>query len=441
MKIIRLFFGALIWAMVPVYAYADCSGTGDGIEGFIEWFLCALVTFIIGLFSACQEVPNFTGFKSSTIQLNVSSHQWINTGTTVPAGTAMQIHWGAEIGPQGVVVNPMRYAVMYRIDPRFARPQLFILTYNYNTNKYDSDFHLYNGGSLVSEQAGNNPLATSTKNYDNYFNFVNRYQMQVNPNDIVNISLIPSTTFLNYATSFNGNELVGSNMVANISTATGLNDNNIMYLDSTTYCNGLTAAKGCAAASLNPATSVYALGAAASSNLVAGILYDDAPSAICTAGSTGSNFQTPAYSANVTNYTYNPCVYDVGRAMPISVGGVVIKDVYTPFTYSNITGHNFFSYQATGGGALDFIAPSSDTYSMPISGMYQNQLMSGWAQLVSQQGGVVVDDVTSALAGVNTSTLYAGRYMMDIVVGGGNVSDFDAQNIIQVQYVLLQRIQ
>ena len=437
MKIIKLFFGAFLWAVAPTYAYADCSSSGGGIQGFIDWILCAIVSFFLGIFSSCQEVPDFTGFQSGTMQLDVTqSGQWVATDATVTENTAIQIHWGAEVGAQGVVVSPMRYAVMYRIDPRFARPQLFILTYNYSTNKYDSDFHLYNNGSLVTDQSGGNPLLNVINDYDNYFNFVNRGTMQVNANDIVNISLISSSAFLNYSSAFNGQELVGKDTIANISTKTNLRDNNIMYLDSATYCNGLNA-KGCVSSSSNPATTLYALDAVSSSNLISGILYDTVPSSVCPAGATGPNFQVPAYSANVRNYTYQPCVYDAGRAMPISVGGTIVKNVYSPFTYSNITGNNFFSYQSTGGGALDFISPSSDPYFIPISGMYENQLMSSWPQLAQPNSILNSSDIASALAGSNTSALYAGRYMMDVVIGGGNVSQFNAQNNLQLQYIIV----
>lgn len=45
------------------------GGDTDGLNAFIKWILDTLLSFIIGVFSPCQEVPDFTSFKSGTKSL------------------------------------------------------------------------------------------------------------------------------------------------------------------------------------------------------------------------------------------------------------------------------------------------------------------------------------------------------------------------------------
>jgi type IV secretion system protein VirB6 len=90
------------------------------------------------LFSSCVEVPDYIAFNKNAITLSSSqSNKWIATGIHVSEGKLLQLQWDvANLKP-----NIKKYTVLYRIDPRFSRPQVFIQKYDYKEQKFVSDFH------------------------------------------------------------------------------------------------------------------------------------------------------------------------------------------------------------------------------------------------------------------------------------------------------------
>lgn len=434
------------YSEAPAFALTDdvVGGGEDGIEGFISWIVDTLFSFVGGIFLPCHEVPDFTSFQSGSKILDLTTPgKWVSTGDSMTSGKAMKINWTT----QGSSAKARKYMVIYRIDPRFARPQTFIVKYNYNTGNYDSDFHQYLGGKLVANQLDANPqgqaFTGSIKNNNDYFNFVNRSPISVSAGEVVNISLIGMSDFLNAvgASGFTG-ELsnVGTNATAIYTSTGGLQDNKIIYLDAWTWCGGGYASDGLPYQCLNispgvpqpignPDQYTYNNTSASKSRLFGKLDLKSnrlitLPS--CADNATGKNFQTPSYSAGYAgSYNYAPCLYDHGRTMAISVGGNVVKSPYTPFTHSNSSGADFFYYQG-GTGTLDFV---DTTNAIPINGMFANQLMSSWTWTNS----------SDVMANIDTTTkvLYAGRYIMDIVIGNGNVGDFDQQNDISVEYQIM----
>ena len=417
------------------------GGGGGGIEGFMNWVLDTFISFFLALVSDCHEVPDFTSFRSGSRSLDLTSNKWIPTNFEVTSGKAMKINWTT----QGAIAQARKYLVMYRIDPRFARPQIFILKYQYPTSNpltketYESDFHTYLNGKLSADQSVislGKDFTDRIKNNNNYFNFVNRSKITVNEGDVVNISLIGMNDFINKSPAFQG-ELagVGNNAAAIYTSTGGLPDNKIMYLDAITWCKGgatndpnppyLCSQNGAIG---NPAA--YTYNHTSFKTRILGILdinsnrFLTTPS--CPDGAKGPNFQTPPYTIGQNDYTYNPCLYDRGRTMPISIGGNVIKDTYTPFTHSNASGIDFFYYQG-GAGSLDFVDTQN---AIPINGMFANQLSSNW----------LWTDSNNVMSNINTTTqmLYAGRYIMDIVIGNGSVGAFDQQNAIGLQYSIMK---
>ena len=431
---------AVTYTEAPALSLDANGGGGDagGIEGFITWILETLLSFVIGLFSPCQEVPDFTSFKSGTKSLDLTSGQWVSTGAWVTSGKAMKINWTT----QGATARVRKYAVMYRIDPRFSRPQIFILKYKYPTSvaaeTYESDFHTYSGGQIAANQSVvsvGQAFADRLKNNNNYFNFVNRSKINISAGDVVNISLVGMNDFINKSPAFKGDLAAAGNNVASIYTSTGgLPDNKIIYLDAITWCKGGSAGDPnppyiCSNSGAPGNTETYTYNNANLKTRIMGILDVNSTRFLstppCPEGAKGKNFQTPNYTEGQNDYTYKPCLYDRGRTMPISIGGNIVKNVYTPFTHSNASGIDFFYYKG-GAGVLDFVDPQN---TIPANEMFPNQLSSNWAWTNS----------ADVISNINTTTkvLYAGRYIMDIVIGNGSVGAFDQQNAIGVQYKIM----
>ena len=84
-----------------------------------------------GLFG-CIEVPVFAGMHQASHSLELdNSGNWVSTGVRVEDGKLLQIEWLTK----GVLPRPAKYRVLYRIDPRFATPQIFIQKYDFSTKK------------------------------------------------------------------------------------------------------------------------------------------------------------------------------------------------------------------------------------------------------------------------------------------------------------------
>ena len=126
MKLIRsLVIILLLGVHVNVYAAAD-----DDRFGWMNSTFDSITTFIAG----CIEVPQFASITKNTHSLNLNnSGEWVSTGTYVAKDKLLQIEWSTK----GVQPRPAKYKVLYRIDPRFAKPQIFIQRYDYAQDKYD----------------------------------------------------------------------------------------------------------------------------------------------------------------------------------------------------------------------------------------------------------------------------------------------------------------
>jgi len=323
----------------PAFALTDqmVGGGEDGVEGFVSWVIDTLLSFVVGVFLPCHEVPDFTNFQRGSKILSLSTPgKWVSTGASMTSGKAMKINWTT----QGSTNKARKYRVVYRIDPRFARPQTFILKYNYNTDSYDSDFHQYLGGKLLANQSVANPqgqdFIDAIKNNNDYFNFVNRSPIIVNSGDIVNISLIGMVDFLDAggASGFAG-ELsnAGTNATAIYTSTGGLSDNKIIYLDAWTWCGGGYASDGLPYQCLNISPGVpqpmgnpdqYTYNNTGTKSRLFGKLdlnsnrLTTLPS--CVDDAKGKNFQIPSYNSIYSGiYKYSPCLYDRGRTMAISV--------------------------------------------------------------------------------------------------------------------------
>jgi len=373
----------------------------------------------------CLEVPTFTSFQEGQIGIDlVTSGTWQSTGNMVEKGKLLQINWStAELTPQ-----PRRYLVLYRIDPRFSVPQVFIKTYNYTTAQFEvpgfPGFSTANNGIIPPDKNLDALSFTNMTNYVNYFNYANgNPKIQVNAGDVVNISLVNKGNFFTPSTSTlpsTLNNILAQELDSSIFAPSALYtesnlgnfDNTIIYSSAEQVCNIIDASRTSVCTGTGSATKYNNLGnnALVGKPMIASVLQNFI-----------SMINTCPANSNLN--TSPTCYYNQGRGMVITVGGQIIKTSDQSFVSNGNTQNSFIYYQAISGGALDFSSNWQTT------GMFSGStLMSEWSKNFL--------DYSSFTNFINTSTwsanfLYFGRYAMIVEIGNGatTISPGDQQNI------------
>jgi type IV secretion system protein VirB6 len=430
LKIFKIYVAKLLLAVMlivgqPAHASAlDLSWLEDGIQELFQF-----------LFSTCLQVPNFNSFTTGNIVMDLErSGEWIDVGTSVVGGKMLKLQWGTN----GITTKPRKYMIVYRIDPRFTRPQLFIVKYNYSTRQYESDFHRFNNSVLIHHEArGNSALSSRATASNNYFYFQQgRSPISIYPGDVINIALVNMADFMTLSSGrseFISEITPNSADVASIFTTTGLRDNQILYSDSATWCNYISANPANftseARCTTDPATGeeLFA-GPQSSYNRFVGIMEPVASANIlalqsCPANANGSS-------------TNPPCFYDKGRGMKIIAANREIKSTFTPFIHSDLTQKDFFYYKSDGEGILDFLT------NIPINNMFLNfpQHMLAWSN--NTDFGASAATVGSYLASDKgyvdgmSKYLHLGRYVMMVDIGNNNAS-FTQRDDITLEYQVL----
>jgi type IV secretion system protein VirB6 len=424
--IVRLLLAVMLVVGQPAHANAD----------FVDWIENTFEDLFKFLFSSCMEVPNFNSFATGNVVMDLEqSGKWVNVGNSLVGGKMLKLQWST----QWVKTQTRQYIIMYRIDPRFTRPQLFILKYNYSTKKYESDFHRFNNGILAQYQAnGEKDFATRATKYGNYFYFQNgRDAININEGDVINITLVKMSDFL--ALSSQGSEFrselnPSESNIASVFTQTGIKDNGILYSDSNSWCNYVAQNPEDfinVRCMTDPDTgSELFAGRQNSYNRFVGIMDSVTRANILTLPSCPEN-------ANGSS-TNPPCIYDRGRGMKIIAANKEIKSTFTPFIHSKFIDQDFFYYKSNDKGVLDFVT------SIPINNMFQNfpQDMSLWhsnpdygASAANVQSYLLSDP--GYVAGMS-KFLHLGRYIMMVNVGSGDpVSGITQQENITLEYQVL----
>jgi type IV secretion system protein VirB6 len=411
---------------------------------FTTWLLNTILSFFVPFFidPSCINPPDlqsmqsdsrsfFVGQVPNSTKVISGSGVWINTGAKVSIGQTLQINWTTD----GINSNIRKYAALYRIDPRFSNPQLFILKYNYLTNSYDSDFHQYMNGKLLAYQAGTSVDSFNTKitNLNNYFNFVNRDKIAISAGEVVNISLTTIDTFLQYSPAFNA-ELGSTNgdlMIVN--TRTNLPDNNVAYLGAETLCRGQSGTLPSYYCAMIGNDYIY--NTSNYINRITGILDINGVginATICPEGDVGPNFQD-------NNNQYIPCFFNGGILMPITINNSIIKPLYAPFTYSSISGKYFFNIESDSNGYIEFVDNNNQISNNNLFHNF-NPLMSSWDANYGASTSAVQTYLEQSIAGRYNSeslNIYGGRYIMDITIGNGNGVSNAQRDGIKVEYMVL----
>ncbi|MFK7973830.1 MAG: type IV secretion system protein [Rickettsiaceae bacterium] len=401
-------------------AYADADNSR------FDWMNLKLSN-ITSAIPSCIEVPRFASMHEQSTALNLDdNNQWRPTGAYVSEGKLLQMEWSS----RGIQIRPSKYKVMYRIDPRFAVPQIFIQKYNYDSKKYISDFHQFHSGALLRYQ--NVPEMTLHQrliDFDNYFQFQGRPKIPVKKNDVINITLDNSGEYFSADSEMN-QELGSLDDFRVIYTDTSLSENRLIYTSAQQFCqegikdNGLAYTMSCAA--------------------YGDQLYWDV----------GYNLKT--FTGRIQNRDFNInkqnisrcadsdqgldsnalCYYDLGRGFEITVGGTRIKGLTEKFVHSPFLSKDFLYYKSDIDGDLDFQT------SWPIEGMYNGpQLMKDWWQDIIKGNpdpftyAVLFNKIKPQLT---MNFLHFGRYLMNIEIGNSAAmvtkEDVDA---INVEYIIM----
>ncbi|MGX6959862.1 MAG: type IV secretion system protein [Rickettsia endosymbiont of Pentastiridius leporinus] len=444
MKILRSLILLVLFMTSPAKGGDDFAWMSSSIGGLKSLF-------------GCIEVPTFTNFQEGKIGISLSSSGvWQSTGNNVEKGKLLKIDWSTT----GLTPEPRRYLVLYRIDPRFSVPQVFIKTYNYTTSQFEvlgfPGFSTANNGVIPPDKDLDGLSFTNMSKYVDYFNYNNgNAKIQVNIGDIVNISLAnkgdfftPSTpTIPNTLDNILTKELDNSIFAASaLYTESNLGnfENRIIYSSAEQICKIINPSKSMTDDSNITKTADFTKAVNSknvntlSTNVCSGTgsatRYNNVGNAALLGKPMGGdilqNFMSLINVCPANSNKDSPaCYYDQGRGMVIKVGGQIIKSRDQSFVNNSNTKSSFIYYQATSGGAMEFASE------WQTNGMFSRSvLMSDWNRTFS--------DYTSFANFINTgdwstSFLYFGRYAMIVEIGNGSntISPGDQQNI-KLEYLI-----
>jgi type IV secretion system protein VirB6 len=413
----KIILTILLWMSALPLAYGEDDSKND-------WMNSDLLS--LGNIFSCVEVPPISGIKQTTTNLNLENPDvWVPAGVYVQQGKMLSMKWNTS----GVAARPRKYRVLYRIDPRFAEPQIFIQKYDYAQQKYISDYHHYQNGMLLSWQQ--NPLFAilSIPFLGQYFSFISRETIQVHKDDVVNVTLDGAGEFFGSDTEMQGGLGAGDDLLTIFTDSSGVN-NKILYSSAARWCADI----------ITPLDPDFTTKCPVNTP---GIYVEPSKNkwAAITGRPSDSSFLSkitsiPSCPENVTGPDNIPaCFYDKGRGMIVSVAGTVIKPIAQKFVYSPATGKYFLYHYSDAEGALSF------TTNWSTASMYPNidQRMNQWLGHFGIFDGAigVLEYLNSAAINSNMNFLHFGVYAMEIEIGNGHASLTEAEaNNISVQYTI-----
>ncbi|MGC0372271.1 MAG: hypothetical protein DGJ47_000981 [Rickettsiaceae bacterium] len=424
----------LLVCFCGVYAYASSEVTTDqdefeqnqevlnnSIDDIEKKFAWLDVSFsdLTSTIPRCIEVPAVDGMSQSSTNVPLKSEpEWVSTGVKVAAGRTLEINWSAaDLQPK-----PRKYKVLYRVDPRFSRPQVFIQQYNSDKKLYMSDFHAYEDGLLLDYQSvPEMEFADRIDDYDNYFDFIGRSKIPVNKGDVINVKLDYRQKFFDQAEL--SSELGSLNNLSVIYTDSAINDNRIIYSTAEQFCKDAIGADT-PEYTQNCSTIGEYWDSGDNWNLMQGRILN---SAFINKKDLIKSCPDGAFDSENDPL----CYYDQGRGFQITLGGNVIKGMRDKFKLSPFSSQEFFYYKSTVNGTLDF------TTSWDIDGMYNGyeQFMVNWTPKTNYFDFLQAIDASASNMSVNF--LHFGRYLMEIEIGNSEsvVSQSDL-NSIEVEFLV-----
>lgn len=418
-RYIIIFLLSLLSIVMPARATND--------DGTLAWMSSTPAQLATSIFSKCLQPPTFESFRSGSVNLFLANPNiWVSAGTQLQEGKTIKFDWSTRIA-EG---NPRKYLVLYRIDPRFNKPQIFLRSYNYSTNMYESPtFHTiidnhYTGKTLE--------LVSLLKMSDYVDYFKNSEKIIVAKGDVINITLITNNGFLQDTEDYNGFLNQNTNVVSPSQLYIN-NDKNKAFENKLIYSS---AEKFCDV--IDPANATYCSGEGENkkyfSNYIAG---DNGKSTLI--GRPLSVQQLDALTTTTTvkncsddasSLTRSLCFYDQGRGMSIIVNGQIIKNEDTSFLTSKFLNKSLIYYKSDVGGELDFVTNWS------IQDMFvklDKPLMSDWLN------SDLTSNINSPDVDLHAKFLHFGQYNMLVEVGNADkVLTTEQQEQIEVEYLIIE---
>jgi type IV secretion system protein VirB6 len=414
-------------------SYAEDNGTEEWMNSSIS----GMSNYVPG----CINPPDLINVKESTTSLNLSkSGKWIATRAYVQENKLLQINWDLK----NIQTVPEKYLVLYRIDPRFKIPQVFIQKYDYAQDKYISDFHQFQSGQLLKFQLiPEMTFDSRVKAYIDFFNFTGRSRIPVKKNDVINISLDEVGNYFSPK----------SEMIAELSrlpsapsviyTGSSGMDNKIIYADITSWCELAKQVKSTDDYVCSPNKGSPPAWCTNSSNCSDGKYKSPIDfwgglvgSPVDGAFEAAKASIKPCPNGANSNNNTTVCAYDKGRGMQIRVGNKIVKPNSDSFVTSPYTKKDFFYYKSDTDGDLTF------TTEWPIQGMFSGSVEQ-FMDSISWRGFADYKEFSTYLAEGNESSvmnfMHFGRYAMEIEIGTSesSITSNDLQNI-KVEYIIME---
>ena len=399
-----------------------------GDDRVFDWMNADIMSFTPS--PRCIEVPTFSSVNQSRKNLNVENPGvWVPAGVHVDQGKMLSMSWNAK----GVSPRPQKYRVLYRVDPRFSQPQIFIQKYDYVQQKYITDFNNYRSQILPFYQRNYVFSSTRFDDFNDYFNFVGRQKIPVQKNDVVNITLDANGNFFDSNGDMQGGLGNDGNPISIFTdSSSAVLRNKVMYASSSRWCSDIitTTATDYASRCLLIPGKYLNLG-------------DQIPQLV---GKVSDSYFTskinsiPSCPDNADGADNPICFYDKGRGFKIDIGGFTIKDYKQKFVYSPFSGKYFLYHYSDSAGDLNFTTP------WPITGMYGNGFLQQMIQWKTFATSIDIINFINLILYLNANTLttpvnffHFGGYAMEIEIGQANavISQDDLKNL-RVEYYIAE---
>ena len=376
---------------------------------------------LTSLLSGCLEVPNLNSFNTGSQSLDLTkSDTWVATGAYVSNGKMINFDWGTT----GITSRPRKYIVMYRIDPRFSVPQIFIQTYDYGQGKYVSDFDNVLAGQLNRYQLKPEIIFSQrVADFNNYFTFNNRSPIPVYANEVINISLTQTNNFFTGAPGFSAELGDDSDTLSIINTQSPIADNKIIYANMKPWCLAMNASAGisnmiCDGNSYKNLTDPI--------GSLIGVPFEPKLTYL-------QNSLASCASSLNTRDVPELCYYDHGRGFNLSISNQIIKNEATAFLHSDFLNKDFFYFKAKSDGNLNI------STSWQINKMFNNyeQVMINWPNISGVTDLDSLNNYVNNSANIAMNFMHFGRYLMIIEIGSGDQTvSTNQQKAIKVEYVI-----
>ncbi|PCJ27152.1 MAG: hypothetical protein COA94_04345 [Rickettsiales bacterium] len=414
----------LLLITICLAVHVDAYGSGDGSR--YDWMNRDLSDRGWG----CIEPPHFTSTKGKTTTLNLDNKGvWVSSGISVEKDKLLKVNWSAG----EVQSRPEKYTVLYRIDPRFAKPQIFIQRYDYKQQKYISNFHK---AGLLKYQDSRTLNNNYTKRFADFNKFFNSQSITIKKNDVINVTLIGSGEY--FSNDSQMRTLGYENEPLVIRTNSALTDNRMIYSNASPWCMGAIGEDSSQYTDLCLKYPGYYTDSAENiETLVGGIQNPSFARNLISIG------KCPG-SANGRNNTL--CYYDNGRGMQFKLAGKTIKNTPEKFVASSSSSKDFFYYKSDVNGKLEFVTQwdiagmYNEMYTQngkPVAKNWSWQFMTQWPSFGNRSN--FNSKLVDIRQNLSMNFLHFGRYFMRVEVGNSTASVSEADlNSINIEYTIMK---